>query len=106
MMNVEGLSKMINEISKKDYPELWSSIIDDIYEIVNQEHRRGSNFYANMIFCIDEEFFPNNPELHGYWMSNTIIWDSEYGFDDEITVLHRVKKVKKVIETEEWLDVT
>ena len=98
---------MINEISKKDYPELWSSITDDIYEIANQEHRRGSNFYANMIFLIDEEFFPNNPELHGYWMSNTIIWDSEYGLgDDEITVLHRVKKVKKVIETEEWLDVT
>jgi len=93
---------MINKITKEQYPDIWDSIVDDIHEITNQEHRRGSNFYANLVFCIDAEFFPNNPELYGYWMSKTIIWDSEYGMDDEIKTLSKVELKEKTVVTKEW----
>ena len=35
-------------------------------------------------------------------MSDTIIWDSEYGCDDVVNELYRAEKKKKIIETEEW----
>lgn len=94
---------MINKITEQSHPELWNEILDDIYELIEGEHRRGSNFYANQIFEINEEFFPNNPELHGFWMSNTVVWDDDYGCDrSDITELFRVKKKKVIVEKEEW----
>lgn len=93
---------MINKITRQEYPEIWNSIIDDYYDTTEKEHRRGSNFYTNFIYEINEEFFPNHPELHGFWMSDTVIWDSEYGCDDDVNELYRAEKKKKIIEIEEW----
>jgi len=94
---------MINKITEQSYPDLWNEILDDIYELIEKEHRKGSSFYANQIFEINEEFFPNNSELHGFWMSNTLIWDADYGCDrSDITELYRVEKKKVIVEKEEW----
>lgn len=93
---------MINKITKKEYSDIWDLIVDDIYCFDEKEHRRGSNFYTRCIFLIDEENFPNNKELHGFWISDTIIWDSEYGMNDDINILYRTEKHKVMVEIEEW----
>ena len=103
MVQPSGQKQMINKITKEQYPDIWDSIIEDFYEMNEKEHRRGSNFYTNFIYEINEEYFPNNPELHGFWMSDTVIWDSDYGCDDEIKVLYRVEQKEKVITTKEWV---
>jgi hypothetical protein len=96
-------SKMINKITKQEYPDIWESIVEDHYDTTEKEHRRGSNFYTNFIYNIDEEYFPNNPELHGFWMSDTVIWDSEYGCDDVPDVLYRVEQKEVQIVTKQWV---
>lgn len=93
---------MINKISKKEYSDIWEKILEDKYDMTEKEHRRGSNFYTNFIYEINEEFFPDHPKLHGFWMTDTVIWDSEYGCDNVIDTLYRVEKKKKIVETEEW----
>jgi hypothetical protein len=93
---------MINKITKETYPDLWDKILEDVYDNTEMEHRKGSSFYTNYIFLIDEEFFPENPELHGFWMSETLIWDDYGGDDSDITELTRVEKKKIVIEKEKW----
>jgi hypothetical protein len=94
---------MINKITKQEYPDIWESIIEDHYDTTEKEHRRGSNFYTNFIYNIDEEYFPNNPELHGFWMSDTVIWDSEYGCDDTPDVLYRVEQKEVQVVTKQWV---
>ena len=96
---------MINKILRKDYPDLFKQIIDDEFERSYEEHRRGSNFYVRSIFWIDEEYFPDFPKWWGFWESNTYIWDSEYGSDDEIYELNRVEKKEVVVTTYEWMTV-
>jgi hypothetical protein len=93
----------INKITQAEYPDIWDYIVgNDYVEMINKEHRRGSNFYTNFIYEIDAEFFPDYPQLHGFWMSDTVIWDLEYGFADKVDALQRVEKKKIVIEKEEW----
>lgn len=93
---------MINNITKIEYPNIWEYIIDDVFECSFEEHRRGPTFFKRFIYKIDEEYFPNHPELWGYWESRTITWSDDYGSDDVIDDLIRVEKVKKIIETFEW----
>lgn len=94
----------MNIIRKADYPKLWDDIVDDFREYSFRQHRRQSNFYTRCIFHIDESISPENPELYGYWESDTFVDDSEYGRDgDEIDVLYRVKQQKKIIEKLEWV---
>ena len=94
---------MINKITKEEYPNLWDIIVDDYYSTTEKKHRRNSNFYTNLIYKIDEEICPDNPELHGFWMSETIIWDSEYGMDDDIDVLYRAEQQEKTVVIKEWV---
>jgi len=46
---------MINEITKEQYPDIWDSIVEDIFVMDEKEHRRGSNFYTNFIYEINME---------------------------------------------------
>ncbi len=97
---------MINKILRKDYPELFREIIEDEYERSHEEHRRGSNFYVQSIYKIDEAYFPDFPKWWGFWESNTYIRDSEYGCDEnEIYELTRVEKKEIVVTTSEWVPV-
>jgi hypothetical protein len=97
---------MINIINEVLYPTLWNNIIEDYYDTTEKDHRRGSSFYCEFIFEINEEYFPDNPELHGFWISNTIIWDDSYGIErKDIIELIRAEKKKVVIEKEKWVPV-
>lgn len=93
----------INKITRIEYPDIWESITEDFFEMTEKEHRRGSNFYTNFIYEINAEFFPDHPELHGFWMGDTVIWDSEWGCDDKVDTLNRVEKKKIIIEKENWV---
>lgn len=91
---------MIKTIKRSDYPLNWDSFIDDFHTKSYEEHRRGSNFFTRFVYEINEKYFPHHPELWGFWESETVVWDSEYGSDDRVDVLHRVeKKEKQIIET-------
>lgn len=100
MTNVNIIKK--NEIGK----ELWDQITDDVYVTSYQEHRKQSNFYTRWVFEVSEEYFPNHPELWGFWESDTFIHDTEYGGDFEyIDTLYRVTEEVKIVETREWMRV-
>ena len=93
---------MKNTICENEYPELWDLITDDWQERTHFEHRRGSTFFVNYVFNLDAELLPNNPELWGSWITDTIIWDTEYGSDDRILVLYRVEPDIQIIEKKIW----
>lgn len=83
--------------------ELFDSIIDDWADESYSEHRRGSSFYKRLIFMVDNEFFPDNPKLWGLWESNTIITDTEHGWEkSDVNTLYRVEKKTKTIVKEYW----
>lgn len=90
-------------ITKADVgEELWEELLSDFLEFSKKEHRRGSTFLANRIIEVNEEFFPNNPELFGFWEANEFVW-SEQDFDRrDITELRRVQKVEKTITVQSW----
>ena len=97
---------MINKILRSDYPDLFNELIEDYYEILYQEHRRGSNFFTKWIIEINEEYFPDFPKWWGFWETNTFIWDETYGYDkSEIDELNRVELVEKIVKTTEWIKV-
>jgi len=83
--------------------ELFDNIIDDSIDESYNERRRGSNFYTKQIFEVNEEFFPDHPELFGFWESNTFVTDAEYGWDKcDIYELTRVEKKTRTIVEEYW----
>lgn len=94
---------MINEITKDMYPDIWDLILEDYYDI-EKDHRKGSSFYCTLVYLIDEEFFPNHPELHGYWMTTEpLVWVDYYCLLDEgPTKLKRVEKKTRTITEEYW----
>jgi len=94
---------MINKITRESVGEkLFNMIIEDYIDTSYSKHRRGSNFYTRWIFLIDEEYFPEHPELWGFWETPTFIYDKEHcnysGFD---TLIRVEKKTKSVIK-EYW----
>lgn len=96
----------INKITRESHPDQFDEFIDDSVENSYQEHRRGSNFWTRSIHEINEKYFPDFPELWGYWETNTYIWDDNYGRNrNEITELNRVVQQEKVIKTTEWVKV-
>lgn len=98
---------MVNKITRKTIgEELFNQILDDIYETSSSEHRRGSGFYVTWVYEVNEEYFPDHPELWGFWESNVFIHDTEYGSDNrDIEELTRVEKVKNTVTIEEWVSV-
>lgn len=105
---------MKNVLKINEYPEeVWRLLVDD-YEVIEQEHRRGANFYTNAVIHIDEELvkeFPilaPYPELIGSFLTNTFIWDSDYGNEwNDIDTLTRAeeRKVERVITETKWIPV-
>lgn len=99
---------MINKITYKEEPSLFNDIVE--FSIDNDmDHRRGSNFYRTDIIELtpeDKEYFTeveNFEQYLGTWRTNTVIWDSEYGWDETFSELTRVEKKEKI--TYEWIEV-
>jgi len=99
---------MINKVTYNEVPKLF----DDITEFSidsTQDHRRGSNFFRTDIIEFKEEhakWFPeveNFKDYLGTWRTNCVIWDGEYGFDEEFSELTRVEPKEKI--TYEYVDV-
>jgi hypothetical protein len=90
-------------ISKKDFSEEdWELITDSIEEFSSQVHRRGSNFFVTAIYEVTEDMFPDRPELWGFWESDAIIWDADWGFDDDPLHLTKVHQVPTTVVVNEW----
>lgn len=98
---------MIKTITRESIgKELFDNIIDDCLEFSRHKHRRGSSFYTQVIYQVDEDSFPDNPEFWGYWESNMATWDDDWGFENsDIYELTRVEKKPKTIVVEEWVPV-
>ena len=99
---------MINKITYKEEPSLFNDIVE--FSIDNDmDHRRGSNFYRTDIIELtpeDKEYFTEVEKFEQYlgtWRTNTVIWDSEYGWDETFSELTRVEKKEKI--TYEWIEV-
>lgn len=97
---------MINKVTYKEEPNLFEDITEFSIDSI-ADHRRGSSFYREDIieFKIEhKEYFPeveNFEQYLGTWKTNSVIWDDNYGFDDEFSELTRVEK--KEITTYEWV---
>ncbi len=98
----------MNKVTYKDEPTLFDEIVEFSIDS-DMVHRRGSNFYRTEIVELKpehKEYFPDVQDFDKYigtWQTNTVIWDSEYGSDDEFSELTRVEKVEKI--TYEWVEV-
>ena len=86
--------------------ELFESIIEDYLDMSRDDQRRGSTFYTQFIFEINEQYFAENPELWGFWESNPVIRCDYNGWDnDDIRELTRVEKKTKTVVIDEWVAV-
>jgi hypothetical protein len=97
---------MILKISKNTHPEIWDAILSCDRELVEMEHRRGASFFTNAVYTIGPDDLPENPELHGNWISNQFVWDDNAGSaDEDIEVLHRAEKTTIQVEKEVWRNI-
>ena len=86
--------------------ELFDNIIDDFVEESYSEHRRGTGLHTRLIFEVNEEYFPDHPELFGFWESNMFVMDASYGWDrSDVYELTRVEKKTRTIVEEYWVKV-
>lgn len=98
---------MIKKVTYKDCPELFEDITEFSVHS-EQNHRRGSNFFRTDIIefkADDKEYFQeveNFEDYIGFWKTNEVIWDSEYGFDNTFSELTRVEKRVKIVEEIIW----
>lgn len=94
---------MINKITRESIgEELFNMITEDYFDISYKKHRRDSNFFSRLIFHIDEEHFPEHPELWGFWETPTFIYDEEQGDYSGFDTLIRVEKKTKSVIKEYW----
>jgi len=97
---------MINRVTYQEEPLLFDEI-DEFSIDSDMDHRRGSNFYRTDII----EFLPEHKnhftdiedfdKYLGTWQTNEVVWDDNYGFEDNFSELTRVEKVEKI--TYEWV---
>lgn len=93
----------INKITRKNYPTHFDSFISDFWEHSLFESRRGATFYCKSIAEIAEQFFPEFPELWGFWETNQYVRHEEQGYDRcDIDELTRVEKKTKIIKETYW----
>lgn len=99
---------MINKVTYKEEPLLFEDITEFSIDS-EREPRRGSNFYREDIIEFkleDKKYFPdveNFEQYIGTWKTNNVIWDDNYGFDEEFSELTRVEKIEIIIYT--WKEV-
>lgn len=85
----------IQKVTYKEQPELFNDITELSIDSI-QEHRRGSNFFRYDIIEFRKEhakWFPNVDNFDDYlgtWRTNTVVWDSEDGWDETFSELERV----------------
>lgn len=97
---------MKTKVTYKEEPNLFEDIEEFSIDSV-QNHRRGSNFWRYDIIELKpehKEYFEeveNFEQYLGTWKTNTVLWDSEYGFEDTFSELVRVEK--KEIVSYEWV---
>lgn len=98
---------MITKVTYEQEPNLFNDITENSIDTI-QDHRRGSNFWREDIIeftAEDKQYYPdveNFEEYLGTWKTNQVIWDANYGFDDEFSELTRVEK--KEVVTYEWVE--
>ena len=82
----------MNKITK-EHPK-FEELTGDYDTAVNKEPRRGSNFFCNLLFVIDE-----GSEFDGTWMSNRLVGDHDHGTPvdwDELVEIVRAEKQEVV----------
>ena len=99
----------MNKVTYKEEPLLFDEITEFAIDSI-QDHRRGSGFWREDIieFKLEhKEYFPEIRDFEQYlgtWKTNRVLWNSEYGFDEEFSELTRVKK--KEVLSYEWVTIT
>lgn len=106
----EENSEPVNLINRKVANEEgfdFNSLLEDFVEDSYSEHRRGSNFYTKSIVEINAKWFPEVPRKYdGFWETNQYVKDDDHGYEKgEITELHRVVSMEKIVRTAEWVRV-
>jgi hypothetical protein len=96
----------MNILTRESHPEILELVTEngDWYDQSKNDHRRGSNFFCQNIYKIDEKYFPEiDREFDGFWETNTFVFDAEFGFDrSEIRTLTRVEQKTKLVEVKTW----
>lgn len=94
---------MITTIKRADYPEQFDDFIEDFFDTSYKEHHKRASFFKRSIVHLDDEYYPNFPELWGYWETNTYMYSDSYGYDkSEIHVLTRVEQATRLVEEKYW----
>lgn len=99
---------MINKVTYNEEPNIFEEIVEFAIDSI-QDHRRGSGFWREDIIELKlehKEYFPeveNFEQYLGTWKTNQVLWDSEYGFEEQFSELYRVNR--KEIVSYEWVNV-
>lgn len=97
---------MIKKVTSKEVPELFVDLREIEVEKTYNEHRKGTSYYNRIVIEFkeeDREYYPNveNYEDYiGFWETNVIIDDYEWGSEEKFSELTRVEKVEKI--SYEW----
>lgn len=82
--------------------DLWDELISDFESFSLKRHRRGPTFFVRWIIKVDGDFFPNNPDLHGFWETNEFVWSDDDHDKRGIRELRRVRQVERAVTVQEW----
>lgn len=94
----------MNKITKEEYPNLWNSILNGFKEELNDYHRKGVSYYTQRLYLIDNKYNQDIPsELNGYWITDHLIHDYDWGCQQSINVLYRA--TEKITCNIEWIKV-
>lgn len=99
------------KVTYKEEPSLFNNIDEFSIECV-EEHRRGSSFFQYHIIElkeIDKEYFPEIVDFNKYlglWKTNTIIYDADWGKDEDFSHLTKVEKIVEKIEKITYKEIT
>ena len=87
----------INEITRKEYPDVFDDFRSFVVGNTGEQHRRGSSYFVSSLLRFGEANLPKHPELHGLWESETYVDDYEYGCDCYPDKLWRVEEKTRTI---------
>lgn len=94
----------MKKVTFKEQPELFGNITEFSIDSI-REHRKGSNFYREDIIEFKPEHkvhfkdLENFEDYIGTWRTNNVIWDEDYGWDEEFSELNKVKKIELITYT-------
>lgn len=91
--------EMINKILKRNYSQQeWDSFIDDPYTSEIDECS------IKFIYKISEEYYPEYPELYGFWETQWFEVEDCFEFPPykDVQILNRTQLVEKTIIKKVW----